>query len=185
MAHAGLRRILAFYIPEKPEAVTYEINAFGKPALAENTTTGNIQFNLSHSGERALVAVVRDRPIGVDVEGIKPLTDHLKIAERYFSPDEMGALKIMDPSKSHEAFIQLWAGKEAYIKARGEGFSTPLDQFSLAALIASPQGSPCIVTDPINGSTWWVSPLALETGYTGAVCSAGDAATIHYHAHTS
>jgi 4'-phosphopantetheinyl transferase len=181
MAHAGLRKVLAVYIPKKPEAILYEVNPFGKPALVGRSTPGNIQFNLSHSGELALVAVSRDMPVGIDVEGIKALTDHLRIAERYFSPDEKAALKLTDPSKSHEAFIQLWAGKEAFIKARGNGLSLPLDQFSLAALIARPRGHPCTITDPVDGRTWWVSPLCLEPGYAGAVCIKGVAAAIQYH----
>lgn len=182
MAHAGLRRVLALYIPVNPEVIKYELNAFGKPALAPYPTPENIQFNLSHSGELALVGVARARPVGVDVEGVKPLTGHMKIAGRYFSPDEVDVLKSMADSKSVEGFIQLWAGKEAFIKARGDGLSLPLDRFSLAALIARPRGNPCTVTDPIDGRTWWVSPLHLEPGYAGAVCLAGDAAAIHYHA---
>ena len=180
MAHAGLRRILALYIPEKPEAITYEINAFGKPALAEHTTPGNIQFNLSHSGELALVAVVRDRPVGVDVECIKPLTDHMRIAERYFSPDEMFALKLMDPSKSHEAFIQLWAGKEAFIKARGEGLSLPLSQFSLAELIEHPGKTSSKVKLPGYKTTWVVYIIKVMTGYLGAIAVKGAIRDIQY-----
>jgi 4'-phosphopantetheinyl transferase len=181
MAHAGLRRILALYIPEKPETITYEINAFGKPALAKGTTPGDIQFNLSHSGKLALVAVVRDRLVGIDVECIKPLMDHMRITERYFSPDEMAALKLMDPSKSNEAFIQLWVGKEAFIKARGEGLSLPLSQFSLAGLIEHPGKSSCKVKLPGDQTTWSVHNIKLMTGYLGAIAVEGAIRDIQYH----
>jgi 4'-phosphopantetheinyl transferase len=182
LAHAGLRIVLAEYIPEKPGAMRFEINAFGKPALAQGTTHGNIQFNLSHSGELALVAVTRDRPIGVDVEWIKPLADHLKIASRYFAADELDALKNVSASKSQEAFIQLWTGKEAFIKARGEGLNVPFSQFSLATLIEHPGRTSTRVRLPGDRTDWSVYRLKLVDGYLGAVAAAGRVRGIEYQA---
>jgi 4'-phosphopantetheinyl transferase len=180
VAHAGLRKILAKYILIDPASIQFEFNSFGKPGLAAGNAKENFHFNLSHSNKLALVAVARDRPVGVDVERIKPLTDHLKIAGRYFSPDETEALHKLPASQSQVAFVQLWTGKEALIKARGSGLSLALDQFSLAALIARPHAGPCSVPDPVDGRSWWVSPLKMDAGFSGAVCIEGEGTTIQY-----
>jgi 4'-phosphopantetheinyl transferase len=180
VAHASLRNILASYLPVKPEAIQFEVNAQGKPALHSNHTKNNIHFNLSHSGELALVAVVRDRPVGVDVEWIKPLNDHLKLAERHFSPAEISTIKNMEADTSSHAFIQLWTGKEALIKARGNGLSLPLDQFSLDTLIDQPYGSACTVSDPENVRSWWISPVHVPEGYLGAVAVEGEPRAVKY-----
>jgi 4'-phosphopantetheinyl transferase len=180
MAHAGLRRVLALYIPVTPEAINYELNAFGKPALAAYSTPANVQFNLSHSGELALVAVARARQVGVDVEWVKPLTGHMKIAERYFSPDEVVVLKSMDTAKSIEGFIQLWAGKEAFIKARGEGLSLPLSRFSLVELIEHPGKTSSKVRLPRETASWFVYKLKLIPGYRGALAVEGGIRDIQY-----
>ncbi len=180
-SHAGLRRILAhYYLAQTPEGIQFVTNAFGKPALAESSTQDNIQFSLSHSGELALVAVTVNRPLGVDVEWIKPLSDHLRIAKHHFSTDEVDALNKVDPSTSGEAFIQLWAGKEALIKARGEGLNIPLDQFSLANLITHPGHPSCKVTLPGDTRTWFIDRLTVKTGYLGAVAVAGGIGNIRY-----
>jgi 4'-phosphopantetheinyl transferase len=179
-AHAGLRKVLSKYIPLKPEDITFETNAFGKPALGKEHMHDEVQFNLSHSGELALVAVVKGRSVGIDVEWIKPLSDHLKIAERHFTSDEVGALNQMNRSSSAKSFIQLWAGKESLIKARGSGLSIPLNQFNLVGLIASPDYHVCTVVDPADNRTWSVSPLNLKSGYLGAVTVEGKMAVVEY-----
>ncbi len=134
-AHVGLRRILAGYLSIDPKTIRFTLNSHAKPAVVDDQNQKRLHFNLSHSRGLALVAVSMLRPVGVDVERIKPLTDHLKLAERHFAPDEVAALKSLDPTASPAAFIQLWAGKEAFVKARGSGMSLPLNSFSLAALI--------------------------------------------------
>jgi 4'-phosphopantetheinyl transferase len=178
--HAGLRRILARYLSIDPKTIQFTLNSHAKPAVVGEQNQKELHFNLSHAKGLALVAVSMIRPVGVDVEQIKPLTDHLKLAERYFSPDEVAALKSLDAAASPAAFIQLWSGKEALVKARGSGMSLPLNQFSLAAFIAGHDTQSCIVQDPGDGRSWWVSPLQLTSSYLGAVAVQGETGAVNY-----
>ena len=179
-AHAGLRRILAGYLSIDPKTIRFTLNSHAKPALVDDQNQKEIHFNLSHSKGLALVAVSLMRPVGVDVEHLKPLTSHLKLAERHFAPDEVAALKSLDPAASPAAFIQLWAGKEAFIKARGAGMSLPVNQFSLSSLIVDPNNRGCILQDPGDDQSWWVGSLRLPGSYLGALAVQGEACSINY-----
>ena len=64
----ALRRILCSYLGGDPAALAFELGPHGKPALAGH----DLQFSFSRSGDVALVAVSRGRPVGVDVERVKP-----------------------------------------------------------------------------------------------------------------
>lgn len=91
----------------------WETGAYGKPALADGR-----QFNLSHAGDYAVLATADDS-IGVDVEIIRPV-DCLRIAKRFFHPDELAYLQAQ--SEPEAAFFALWTLKESYGKALGRGF---------------------------------------------------------------
>ena len=54
----------------------------------------------------------------------------LQIANRYFSKDELEALKALPAAEQLLRFYDLWTLKEAYIKARGVGLSIALRSFS-------------------------------------------------------
>jgi 4'-phosphopantetheinyl transferase len=51
-----------------------------------------------------------------------------KIAERYFSPREVEAVRELPPELQIRGYFQYWTLKEAYIKGVGEGLSIPLPQ---------------------------------------------------------
>jgi 4'-phosphopantetheinyl transferase len=78
-----------------------------------------LEFNLCHSGELALLAVGLGLQLGVDVEMVRSDLGGQEIAERYFSAPEVEKLLALAPENRVEAFFQCWTRKEAYIKARG------------------------------------------------------------------
>lgn len=80
IAHGCLRNILARYLDREPGQLRFSRNEYGKPALQSH----ELEFNLSHSGDFALVAVTRGHNVGVDVERIRPELEHDKIAGRVF-----------------------------------------------------------------------------------------------------
>lgn len=100
-------------------ASTYSIAhaTSGKP-YAENC---DIQFSLSHSGSFAAAALA-ESDIGIDIE--TPRKVDLKLAERYFSPDERERLNTSQDAE-HE-FLRIWTRKESLLKAAGIGIATPL-----------------------------------------------------------
>ena len=123
-AHATLGRLLARYadLPEPPTLVRDE---HGKPHAPD---LHGIDFNLSHSGKHALIAVAIGQPLGVDIEMQGRARSIEEIAQRYFAPSEAMALQALPPDLRDAAFLRLWTGKEAVLKAIGQGLSFGLDR---------------------------------------------------------
>lgn len=130
VAHGALRQILGRYTGADPRKITFSHGSKGKPELKSPVDT--IRFNLSHSGNLALLAVTRDAALGVDVEFVKPDFGGQEIAERFFSRHEVNTLLALPVEERAHAFFSCWTRKEAYIKAVGEGLSLPLDSFDVA-----------------------------------------------------
>jgi len=130
VSHALLRTTLAHYAPIAPQAWRFVANRFGRPEPAEAVHCGDLRFNLSHTRGAAIVAVVRSRDVGVDLETRDRTTDYDGLADRYFSPAEAATLRRLPADRRRDAFFQYWTLKESYIKARGMGLSLPLDQFT-------------------------------------------------------
>ena len=93
----------------------------GKPYLEG---AGDVEFNLSHSGDLALVAVARGVRVGVDVERVRDLDDRDAIARRFFSPRERDEFTALPDGLKTTAFFRLWTCKESYIKCIGTGLSS-------------------------------------------------------------
>jgi 4'-phosphopantetheinyl transferase len=127
-----LRRLLASYTGEDATAIRFDVGLHGKPSLS-NEIKGDLRFNVSHSGELALLAFSRHQEIGVDVEFKRPDVDFLGLGETSFSRLEQTALSACAPADRANLFYEYWTCKEAFIKADGRGLSIPLDQFSVTA----------------------------------------------------
>ena len=131
VAHALVRTTLSRYCPVSPGAWEFEMGERGRPEIAGPVDAG-LRFNLSHTPGRAVCAVARDRDVGVDVERLSRVTQPLLIADRFFAPAEIAALRASHESQRRQRFFELWTLKESYIKARGLGLAIPLDQFWFA-----------------------------------------------------
>jgi len=124
-----LRSTLSRYIPIAPEDWRFDQNEHGRPHVA--TPAGrDLHFNLSHT-DGLIVCVLADcYEVGIDVEQVTRRSRTLAIADRFFSPSEVEALRRLPVARQAERFFQYWTLKESYIKARGMGLRLPLDQFS-------------------------------------------------------
>lgn len=116
-AHGALRRILSGYLDCDPSTLRFEHQAWGKPALVDS----EFAFNLSHSGECALVAVARGRPVGVDVEQHRPIADLDGLVERVCTPEERAMFAAARVSERQDTFLGFWTRKEALAKMTGVG----------------------------------------------------------------
>ncbi len=125
-AHAGMRLILAGYLGCRPEGVAIAPGLHGKPTLAGATGPCAFAFNLSHSGEEALLAVGRQRCIGVDIEQERPMTDLQILAGCVSSAQELAQFAALTPDRQLERFFRIWTCKEAAVKAIGAGLAAPL-----------------------------------------------------------
>ncbi|HEX7340978.1 MAG TPA: 4'-phosphopantetheinyl transferase superfamily protein [Rhodanobacteraceae bacterium] len=118
---APLRQVLATYLDHAPESLRFIENAHGRPVLADHS---DLDFNWSHSGEHAMIAVARRLPeLGVDIEQERPRPRVLALAQRFFAKNEYVALCALPEADRLRAFIQLWTAKEAVLKAHGHGLA--------------------------------------------------------------
>jgi len=164
-AHSSLRRILARYLAAEPEDLVFDLGEHGKPAL--RGTPGGLAFNLSHSGDRALVAVTRVGPVGVDIEGHRALTDRDGLARRFFSPAEIQQLEGLPEEDRTAAFFRCWTRKEAFIKCSGRGLTQPLDSFDVS--LEPDDGRVLHVRDPeLGGMQWFMGTFDVGRNAEGA-----------------
>jgi 4'-phosphopantetheinyl transferase len=164
VAHGALRDLLGRYLHTEPGQVRFVYNAFGKPGLSPDLGD-RLEFNLSHSGGLALIAIARAN-VGVDLEYIREESDDKDIALRFFSPSEIDHLSSLSSQLYCEGFFSCWTKKEAYVKARGEGFAIPLNSFSVP-----------LTTDPaqivVGSDDWSLYSLRPAPGYAGALAIEG------------
>lgn len=168
VARGVLRAILGGYVKRAPDRLSFCYGSHGKPALA-GASGEEIRFNVSHSGGVALYAITRGREVGVDVERIRPDVAVAEIAERFFSRPEAAMLRTLPAAAQREAFFRCWTRKEAYIKARGEGLSLPLDQFDLSTALEEPAETPGAHQDPSETAPWSLRELVPAPGYVAAL----------------
>lgn len=132
VSHAAVRTILGQYLGIPPERVEMAIRPGGKPELTPPPDAPPLRFNLSHSDALAMIAVVFDREVGIDVERVRPMSDMQGIVERFFAPGERAVWQTLPHDERASAFFRCWTRKEAYLKARGVGLSSGLDKFEVA-----------------------------------------------------
>lgn len=129
VARGVLRMLLGVNLGIAPAAVAFGYAQHGKPFVINQAS--QIHFNLSHSGERALVALSVSRELGVDIEELNREIDYGDLAARFFAPRECATLKRIAEPDRKRAFFACWTRKEAVVKAMGGGLSLRLDRFEV------------------------------------------------------
>ncbi len=115
---SALRSILSRYLDRPPEKISIVISDTGRPFI----DGCHLDFNVSHSEDRALIAVLNTGGrVGIDLESISPLAELDNIAEMVLTPAELKSLPYGDSRL--DSFYRLWTCKEAYLKAIGTGLS--------------------------------------------------------------
>ena len=169
-----LRTILGRYVGRPPGSLRFVANAHGKPGFDPRLEIDiPIRFNLAHSGHWVVYALTLGREIGVDVERIRPEFGGFAIAERFFAPGEIAALRGLPDASRPLAFFHGWTRKEAYIKAKGKGLALPLDEFEVAIAPDRPAALLATLPDPDEASRWSLVELPAEPGYVSALCVEG------------
>jgi 4'-phosphopantetheinyl transferase len=168
IARAALRTILGRYAHLLPDALDFCQNDYGKPSLT-NPRAAGLHFNLSHSKDVALLAVTREREVGIDVEFMRPDFATTEVAEHFFSSTEVATLAGVEFRLRPRAFFNCWTRKEAYIKARGEGLSLPLNSFDVSLKPGQPATLLNTRLDSADVSRWSLHELFPVAGYAAAV----------------
>lgn len=86
----------------------------GKPCVAR----GNVYFNLSHSGKRAM-CIISENAVACDCQKIGPYNKNL--AQKYFLKKEIESIE--NAGNRDAEFCRIWTLKESLLKLEGEGIS--------------------------------------------------------------
>ena len=154
-----LRRILGKALKREPSSISFNHNEHGKPFLPDT----ELEFNVSHSRDRLLVAVTAGRSVGVDIEFRRDGVAMNSIAKRWFSPDEQAFLQ--GSEKPKETFFDIWAEKEAYMKALGLGIFHDLNSFTV------PLGKDPFLPMFGKNKEWFFQTLEIDPAYAAAIVS--------------
>lgn len=175
IARGVLRLLLGRYLEKDPEELDFAYNRYGKPTLRQELNPAQLQFNLSHSGERVLYAFALRRELGIDIEWInRHIGEMDQIARRFFSPHENRALFALPEEQRQTGFFNCWTRKEAYIKARGKGLHLPLDEFDVTLTPGEPARLLATRDDPSHASRWVMQTLTPGQDYAAALAVEGD-----------
>jgi len=177
-AHVAMRRILAATLNLPPAELRYGTAEAGKPFLAAPGGTG-LEFNLSDSGDLALLAVSRCGPVGVDVEWCREGRDLPEIAESFFAQEELASLSALKDAEQPGAFYRIWARKEAFIKAIGLGLQFDLKRFAVSGEPENPRFLR-LDADERTPGTWRLWNVPVPNGYAGALVTRPDAAPVGF-----
>ncbi|MGP1666079.1 MAG: 4'-phosphopantetheinyl transferase family protein [Rhodanobacter sp.] len=162
---------LAGYLGISAAAVGLVEGPHGRPSLDQRHDQ-TLQFNWSHSGEHAIIAIARGLTPGIDVERRRPRTRALELAQRFFSDSEAAALAALPSDQRSAAFLELWTAKEAVLKALGRGIAFGLHRLE----VSRTQGQLQLQRlDGEDATAWQLQALSLNTELIAALAWRGGA----------
>ena len=174
-ARALLRSILADYLETGPDRIEFQYGQHGKPSLADQTR--DLQFNLAHSEDLALIAIAGAGQIGVDVERVRVLNDFDELVARFFSTRETQVFHQVPTDEQPAAFFNLWTRKEAWLKATGEGIVRSLKHVEVSFLPGEP---PRFMRLPnASPSEWLLHELSPGPDFVGALAIDSKIESVH------
>lgn len=157
ISRGRLRELLGRYRGLDPKKIIINYTQNGKPYLDET-----LCFNVSHSGDMALLAFAKDHKLGIDIEYQRADIEFKKIAERFFTQCEYKELLHLPEESQLNAFYQCWVKKEAYVKALGLRLYEVLQTVSLDSII-----SPISLMG--RDQNWQIIQLPIQHDYSAAL----------------
>ncbi len=168
VARAALRILLGRALEIAPTAVRFALDAHGKPALDPACA---LRFNVSHSGDLALIAVASGFDVGVDVEAHRRADDLAPLAASILGPEDLERWRAAAAVEGAAAFYRIWTCKEAVAKAIGRGLA--LDFRSLRISLDPGRAAALAALEPAWGEVgaWSLCELETQAGYCAAVAA--------------
>jgi len=114
----ALRHVLAAETRDAPASLVLNADPNGRPALAHPDAP---DFNVSHSGAYGLIAVSRERRVGVDIEVARATFDWRELAPSVLAERDRHEVETLPEAAQAGAFFDCWTAKEAVLKAHGAG----------------------------------------------------------------
>jgi 4'-phosphopantetheinyl transferase len=171
VTRAGVRSILGGYTRRRGQELRFDYSSYGKPALADPMT--DIRFNVSHSGDLAMLAMALGCEVGVDLEEIRENVEIDTLAERFFSERERTTLRGLPYRERVRAFFRCWTCKEAFLKGQGLGLSRNLESFDVEVCPDRPARLLATRPDAEQAMQWSLHDVSTEENCAAAVAWAG------------
>ncbi len=141
-SHGFMHTVLSYYLDTPANEITFSQTEHGKPFISEPQNKHDIQFNLSHSNNMAILAICKKKSdnnqsdkkqsVGIDIEYAERKADWLGLSKRFFTADEQQQFFQLDENIQKETFFKIWTRKEAHMKVTGLGLSLAPTQFEIS-----------------------------------------------------
>jgi 4'-phosphopantetheinyl transferase len=160
-----LRHALQRFAPELPAGWELDYTDRGRPVLPK--ASGDLEFSISHTRDFIALAFARRARVGIDLEFVQPTVDLMELAERILSESDFVAFSTFSRPEMQLAFYRAWTRKEAYLKARGEGIATALQDVSVSFTAVETSG----LMDRRENSTahWRLHLVPVPSDYVGSL----------------
>jgi 4'-phosphopantetheinyl transferase len=170
VARGTLRKLLSKYLDGEPSKIELTFDGNRKPHLAQQQAVSGLHFNVSHSGDLAVIGLALGCEVGVDIEQLRDVGHLEQIARRFFHPAETIAMLAAPETARNLEFLRCWTGKESILKALGTGIVGNLGDFQVP-LDEDWQGwVECSASLPYRRRTrCWLEQLAPCSGYVAAI----------------
>ncbi len=170
-ARVGLRRTLGLICKQEPGELRFSVSEHGKPFLEEVSGGGRRPcFNLSHSGDWALLSIASTGRIGCDIEQVRASRPLARIAERFFAPEENRLLLGVSQAELATLFYRGWTRKEAYVKAIGTGLTFSSRRFVVSLATGSGRHLLSSEYPDERPESWQFFDVDVAAGYDASVC---------------
>ncbi len=157
-----LREMLAKHLQIPAEELVIERGEFGKPYLRDFPEW---YFNLSHSGEKMLLAISHNTSVGIDIERIKLRHSITNLVKKCFSTSEQNYWFNLPEESQLRTFYDFWTRKEAVIKGIGRGIALGLNRCEIDT--NQPNN---FLNLPVN-QTWQTHSLQISPDYCAAIAT--------------
>jgi 4'-phosphopantetheinyl transferase len=178
LGRSFMKRTLARYLGIPVASLALDADSNGKPHIAQGVWGSELSFNLSHSGELALLAVSQGLPLGIDLEHVHPIDRLERLIVRCMTREERHSLKSYADDELLDGFFRFWTRKEAFLKGLGSG----LTRDPARASVLHPDRPTLLPDDSDSGEPrpvgWSIIDLEPADGYMGALAVQGSIAEL-------
>lgn len=170
VTRAALRMLLSQELKTSPERIQFNYGKYGRPEVAQRHAP---TFSVSHSEQRALIALCKHGHVGVDIQYREPRSSY-DFAHMVLSPWEMSlVVKQQSHEKAHQYFYDAWTRKEAVSKMVGTGLGDWLRNLTLSSPDRIPTAEVNSLISVQNavcaGNSISVQNIAVSSEYSAAV----------------
>ncbi len=169
-----LRKLLGDYLGLAPGHIEFNYGPYGKPALKTGDVNHTLQFNLAHSNGLALYAFCWNLELGIDLEHVRPMASEDDFAAQIFAARESTLIASLTGEQKRQAFFKIWACKEAFFKASGDGLTKPIDQAEITLGAGETVSLVSIAGDSQQAVGWQLQSFQPAANFQAALAFKGD-----------